>query len=113
MNPTLFYRSFTKQSLPKRIGNLAVTVNRFADAFEQRPEQASSFMQEAMWFMEWIGTNLEPDKINLMVKTQKQMAIWRKNWNLIIENESTLQNAQQEARVMGEEFLTWAGLNQS
>ncbi len=111
MNAAVFYQSFTKQTLPRRIGNLAVTVNRFADALEQHPERASSFMQEAMWFMEWIGTNLEPEQINLLITTQKQMVHWRKNWDLTMQNESKRQQAQQEARAMSQKFLQWAGLS--
>jgi hypothetical protein len=111
MNATLFYRSFTKQTLPRRIGNLAVTVNRFADALEQHPERASGFMQEAMWFMEWIGTSLEPEQIHLLVASQRQMAHWRKNWDATVQNESNRQQAEQEARAMSQKFLQWAGLN--
>lgn len=111
MNAMLFHRSFTKQTLPRRIGNLAVTVNRFADALEQHPDRASGFMQEAMWFMEWIGTNLEPEQINLLVITQRQMAHWRKNWHMTIQNESQRQQALQEARDMSQKFLQWAELN--
>jgi hypothetical protein len=111
MNPTLFYRSFTKQTLPKRIGNLAVTINRFADALAQRPEQAKNFMQEAMWFMEWIGTNLEPEKITLLIQSQRQLANWRHDWQVTIEEQSKLALAQSEARAMSQKFLSWAGLN--
>lgn len=111
MNATAFYRSFSRMPIQNRLGNLAVTLNRIADSLErhQNRDGTSGFVQEAMWFIEWLGNEVKPEQTEQIANLQRKLGRWRQDWERIWDSEKDCLVCQAQARAWSEKVLGWAG----
>jgi hypothetical protein len=110
MNATAFYRSFSRIPVQNRIGNLAVTLNRIADSLERHQNSAGtkSYIQEAMWFIEWTSSETDPSRVEQMAMLQRELGNWRKNMDMIWDDPIKQSRTQTLVREWSEKVLEWA-----
>ncbi len=109
MNATTFYRSFSRIPIQNRIGNLAVTLNRIADSLERHQNIAGtkSYIQEAMWFIEWTNSESNLEQAEQMAQLQRELGSWRKNIDVIWDNPIKHAQTQTLAQEFSEKILGW------
>jgi hypothetical protein len=109
MNATVFYRSFSRIPIQNRIGNLAVTLNRIADSLERHQNIAGtkSYIQEAMWFIEWINPESNLEQAEQMAQLQRELGFWRKSIDLIWNDPIKQAQTQTLAREWSNRALEW------
>ena len=104
---------FMRHSTERKLGNVAVNLNRIA-AYADKPdgnEQALYFIQETKYLVDWTAPELELDGQLALQAVQRSLAKWDNHWAQIWEDSEKKNVAQQEARVMSEQILAMAGLN--
>lgn len=112
MNATAFYRSFSRMPIQNRIGNLAVTLNRIADSLERHQNSAGtkSYIQEAMWFIEWTNLESNPEQAEQMAQLQRELGNWQKNIDVIWNDPVRQSRTQTLTREWSNRALQWAGM---
>jgi hypothetical protein len=109
VNATVFYKSFSRLPLQARLGNLAVTINRLADCLEkhQNQEGAKGFVRESMWFIEWTASELEFEHTEALVKIQRTMGNWFRQWESIWNDKNQSLEVQHQARAVSKKLFSW------
>ena len=105
--------AYLKSNQTRKLGTIATSANRIALvlAGQNTKENAVKLVTETMLFIEWIGADLGAHHAQELARVQRTLGTWRKNWDEIWTDSHKNSAAQQEARVMSEQILAMAGLN--
>jgi hypothetical protein len=72
---------FIKGPISRRLGNLAVNLNRVGVFAEKNtPESVRNLLDESIRFIEWTAAETPPEISEMLVQYQVQLAQWKLSW---------------------------------
>jgi hypothetical protein len=72
---------FIKDPISRRLGNLAVNLNRVGVFAEKNtPESVRNLLDESIQFIEWTAADTSPETTEILIRYQVQLAHWKLSW---------------------------------
>ena len=104
MNRNAQKERFIKDPISRRLGNLAVNLNRIG-VFAQKntSESVRNLIGESVRFIEWTAMDTTPETTETLVEFQIQLSRWNQRWETVWTNES--QQIIERTKIMSDQIL--------
>lgn len=82
VNKEKLHQRFMRDSLERRLGNLAATLGRISSSARDSntPNIVSDLLDEAKHLIEWTAADMESEKAAELVQMQRLITLWQKSW---------------------------------
>lgn len=97
---------FIKDPLSRRLGNLAVNLNRVGVFAEKNSaESVRNLIGESVRFIEWSAVDTTPEVSETLVQFQVQLARWQLTWDNCWNDQAQQQKIISATKTMSEQVL--------
>ena len=97
---------FIKDPISRRLGNLAVNLNRVGVFAEKNSaESVRNLIGESVRFIEWSAADTAPEVSETLVQFQVQLARWQLTWNDCWNDQAQQQKIISATKTMSEQVL--------
>jgi hypothetical protein len=97
---------FVKDPISRRLGNLAVNLNRVSVFAEKNTsESVRNLLAESVRFIEWTAPETTPEVSEILVQYQVQLAQWQLTWATTWESQLQQQKVIAETKLMSDKIL--------
>lgn len=97
---------FIKDPLSRRLGNLAVNLNRVGVFAEKNSaESVRNLIGESVRFIEWSAVDTTPEVSETLVQFQVQLARWQLTWDNCWNDQAEQQKIISATKTMSEQVL--------
>jgi hypothetical protein len=103
---------YLRQSMPRRLGNLASNLNRIATYSNGSFSKESIFelIRESQYFAEWTANDASLELTLSIVDMQRQLARWKLHWDEVWQDKTRKVQMQEQAKLWSETMLEHSGL---
>jgi hypothetical protein len=100
---------YTRQSVPRRLGNLSSNLNRIATYSDGSfcKESIFELIRESQYFAEWTIADTPLEIILNLVEMQRQLARWKVHWDKTWEDPEQKLRMQHDAKQWSDKLIDW------